>query len=62
MVNNAVKSAGINSTPTVLLNGADIGDAVLQSPIHRRCWTSSRPSQGDLAHSVPNKAGHLPRP
>lgn len=32
MVNNAVKSAGINSTPTVLLNGADIGDAVLQSP------------------------------
>lgn len=31
MVNNAVKSAGINSTPTVLLNGADIGDAVLQS-------------------------------
>jgi len=32
MVNNAVRSAGINSTPTVLLNGADIGDAVLQSP------------------------------
>ncbi|MHA7663789.1 DsbA family protein [Mycolicibacterium sp. HS_4_1] len=32
MVNNAVKSAGINSTPTVLLNGTDIGDAVLQNP------------------------------
>lgn len=32
MVNNAVKSAGINSTPTVLLNGTDIGDAVLQRP------------------------------
>jgi len=32
MVNNAVKSSGINSTPTVLLNGADIGDAVLQNP------------------------------
>lgn len=32
MVNNAVKSAGINSTPTVLLNGTDIGDAVLLHP------------------------------
>lgn len=32
MVNHAVKSSGINSTPTVLLNGTDIGDAVLQNP------------------------------
>jgi protein-disulfide isomerase len=32
MVNNAVKTASINSTPTVLLNGTDIGDAVLLNP------------------------------
>lgn len=32
MVNHAVKSSGINSTPTVLLNGTDIGDALLQHP------------------------------
>ncbi|MUL47972.1 thioredoxin domain-containing protein [Mycobacterium sp. CBMA293] len=32
MVNTAVKSAGITSTPTVLLNGTDIGDAVLLQP------------------------------
>lgn len=32
MVNSAVTNAGINSTPTVLLNGTDIGDAVLQNP------------------------------
>ncbi|MUL75048.1 DsbA family protein [Mycolicibacterium sp. CBMA 226] len=32
MVNNAVKTAGITSTPTVLLNGTDIGDTVLLNP------------------------------
>ena len=32
MVNNAVKSSGISSTPAVLLNGTDIGDAVLLHP------------------------------
>ncbi len=32
MVNDAVKSSGINSTPTVLLNGSDIGDALLLHP------------------------------
>ena len=32
MVNSAVKTSGISSTPTVLLNGTDIGDALLSHP------------------------------